>query len=170
MLTLFRWHTKRCPHDSRDYIKCQCPIWMDWTLPDGQRIRKSLGLKDWQAAQRRAREMEADGISSGGETVTIQKAIEAFEADAKTTVKPSTLKQYKIILGRLDAFAKEKGYVFLKQLGVVQVREFRNSWTTYSPRTSGKHIERVKRFFKWCVEKSLAQGLPRNAAQIPQSW
>jgi integrase len=96
--------------------------------------------------------MEADGITSAGETVTIEKAIEGFEADAKTTIKPSTLKQYKIILGRLDSFAKDKGYVFLKQLGVVQVREFRNSWTTYSPRTSGKHIERVKRFLKWCVE------------------
>ena len=71
MLTLFRWHTKRCPHDSRDYIKCQCPIWMDWTLPDGQRVRKSLGLKDWQAAQRRARDMEAEGIATAGETITI---------------------------------------------------------------------------------------------------
>jgi len=152
MLTLFRWHTKRCPHDSRDYIKCQCPIWMDWTLPDGQRVRKSLRLKDWQAAQRRAREMEADGIPSAGEAVTVRKAIEAFEADAKNAVKPSTLKQYKIILGKLNAFAKDKGYVFLTQLGVVQVREFRNSWTTYSPRTSGKHIERLKRFFRWCVE------------------
>jgi hypothetical protein len=76
---------------------------MDWTLQDGQRIRKSLGLKDWQAAQRRAREMEADGISSGGETVTVQQAIEAFENDVKTDIEPSTLKQYKIILGRLDA-------------------------------------------------------------------
>jgi hypothetical protein len=114
MLTLFRWHTKRCPQDSRDHIKCQCPIWMDWTLPDGQRVRKSLGLKDWQAAQRRAREMEADGITSAGEAVTIDKAIEKFEADAKTTVKTSTLKQYKIILGRLSAFAKRNGLCFLE--------------------------------------------------------
>jgi site-specific recombinase XerD len=169
MLTLFRWHKKRCPHDSRDYIKCQCPIWMDWTLPDGQRVRKSLGLKDWQAAQRRAREMEANGITSGGETVTIEKAIEAFEADAKTTVKPSTLKQYKIILGRLEKFAKEKGYVFLKQLGVVQVRDFRNSWTTYSPRTSGKHIERLKRFFRWCVENRWLEQSPATPLKSPKA-
>ena len=168
MLTLFRWHTKRCPHDSRDYVKCQCPIWMDWTLPDGQRIRKSLGLKDWQAAQRRAREMEADGIASAGEAVTVQKAIEAFEADAKNTIKSSTLKQYKIILSRLEAYSKEKGYVFLKQLGVVQVREFRNSWTTYSPRTAGKHIERLKRFFKWCGENNWIKDSPATPLKSPK--
>jgi integrase len=169
MLTLFRWHTKRCPHDGRDYVKCQCPIWMDWTLPDGQRIRKSLGLKDWQAAQRRAREMEADGIASASEVVTVQKAVEAFEADAKNTAKSSTLKQYKIILGRLDAFAKEKGYVFLRQLGVVQVREFRNSWTTYSPRTAGKHIERLKRFFKWCGKNDWIKGSPAAPHKSPKA-
>jgi site-specific recombinase XerD len=168
MLTLFRWHTKRCPHDSRDYIKCLCPIWMDWTLPDGQRVRKSLGLKDWQAAQRRARDVEADGITSAGEAVTIQKAIEAFEADAKNTVKSSTFKQYKIILGRLSAYAKEHGYVFLKQLGVVQVREFRNSWTTYSPRTAGKHFERLKRFFKWCLENHWIKDSPATPLKSPK--
>jgi hypothetical protein len=59
MLSLFRWHTKDCRHTTRDSRDCQCPIWYDWTLPDGQRIRKSLGLRDWQAAQQRARGMEA---------------------------------------------------------------------------------------------------------------
>lgn len=166
MLTLFRWHTKRCPHDSRDYVKCQCPIWFDWTLPDGKRIRKSLGLKDWQAAQRRAREMEAEGITTAGEAVTIGKAIKAFETDAEATVKPPTLKQYKIILGRLEKFSKDRGLVFLKQLDVPHLRDFRTSWTTYSPRTAGKHIERLKRFFRWCVEN---RWLPSSPAAVLKS-
>lgn len=153
MLNLFRWHTKRCPHDSRDYIKCQCPIWMDWTLPDGKRIRKSLGLKDWQAAQRRARDMEAEGIVSAGEkTVTVEKALDAFETDAANVIKASTLKQYKRLFRRMRAYCQSKGLVFLKQLTVVEVRNFRNSWSTYSPRTAGKHIEKLKRFFGWCQE------------------
>jgi site-specific recombinase XerD len=68
----------------------------------------------------------------------------------------------------LDAFAKEKGYVFLKQLGVVQVREFRNSWTTYSPRTAGKHIERLKRFFKWCGENQWLTVSPATPLKSPK--
>ena len=114
---------------------------------NGQRVRKSLGLRDWQAAQRRAREMEAGGITSVGQPVTVKKATEDFEKDAETNIQPSTLKQYKILLKRLNAFCHQRGLVFLRQLTVVEVRDFRNSWTTYSPRTAGKHIERMKRFF-----------------------
>jgi len=72
-----------------------------------------------------------------------RKAADDFERDAKNNIKPSALKQYKILFSRLNEFCKQHGYVFLRQLGVVQVREFRNSWTTYSDRNAGKHIERL---------------------------
>ncbi len=112
--------------------------------------------------------MEAEGITTAGEAVTIEKAINAFEADAKISVKPPTLKQYKIILGRLKTYSSERGFVFLKQLDVPQVRDFRNSWTTYSPRTAGKHIERLKRFFKWCVENRWLQSSPAIPLKSPK--
>lgn len=128
---------------------------MDWTQ-GSTRLQKSLGVRDWQAAQRRARDMEADGIDaySTGDSgaLTVQKATDDFQADAKNNIQTPTLKLYRILLTRLNDYCKQHGYIFLKQLGVVQVREFRNSWTTYSPRTAGKHIERLKRFFSWCVE------------------
>jgi site-specific recombinase XerD len=168
MLTLFRWHTKQCHYDSRHEKRCTCPIWFDWSMPNGKRLRKSLGLRDWQAAQRRAREMEADGITSSGEAVTILKAIEDFERDVENNIEASTLKQYKILLTRLNAFCQSHGYVFLKQLGVVQVREFRTSWDTWSPRTSGKHIERLKRFFNWCVENGWIQASPAKPLKTPK--
>jgi integrase len=167
MLTLFRWHTKRCPHDSRDYIKCQCPIWMDWTLPDGKRIRKSLGLKDWQAAQRRARDMEADGITAAGEAVTIQKAADAFESDAEKNVKPITLRKYRTPFKQLNAYCLGRGLVFLKQLSVVEVRDFRNTWTT-SPRTAGKNIARLKQFLNWCVENGWLESSPAQPLKVPK--
>ena len=168
MLNLYRRHVLKCPNDSRDALRCQCPIWMDWTLPDGERIHKSIGLRDWQAAQRRARDMEAEGITSGGEAVTIQKATDDFENDAKTTITDSTLKQYKFLFARLNDYSKAHGYIFLKQLGVVQIRDFRNSWTTYSPRTAGKHIERLKRFFTWCVENRWLESSPAKPLKSPK--
>jgi site-specific recombinase XerD len=137
-------------------------------MPNGERIRKPLGLRDWQAAQRRARDMEADGVTVVGEAVTVKKATDAFETDAKNNIEASTLKQYKILLSRLNAFCQSHGYVFLKQLGVVQVREFRGSWTTWSPRTSGKHIERLKRFFNWCVENGWLQDSPAKPLKTPK--
>jgi site-specific recombinase XerD len=168
MLNLFRRHTTKCPHDSREALKCHCPIWIDWTLPTGERLRKPLGLRDWQAAQRRARDMEADGITSVGEAVTVKKAIDDFQKDTKTTIEDTTLKQYRILLTRLNKFCEDHGYVFLKQLDVVQVREFRHSWTTYSPRTAGKHIERLKRFFNWCVENRWLESSPAKPLKNPK--
>jgi integrase/recombinase XerD len=172
MLTIFRYHSRMCPYDSRDEQRCRCAIHIDWTS-EGHRLQKSLGIRDWQAAQRRVRDMEADGIEAylAGDhnALTIQKATDAFETDAKNNIKASTLKQYKILFSRLNDYAKEHGLVFLKQWGVVQVREFRNSWITYSPRTAGKHIERLKRFFSWCVENGWLSVSPAKHLKSPKT-
>lgn len=168
MLNLFRWHTRKCPNDSRDSLRCQCPIWFDWTLPNGQRIRKSMRLRDWQAAQRRARDMEAEGITNVGQPVTVEKATADFQRDAENIIETTTLKQYRILLSRLNVFCRERGLVFLRQLNVVEVRDFRNSWTTYSPRTAGKHIERLKRFFTWCVENHWLDTSPAKPLKSPK--
>ncbi len=144
---------------------------MDWTQ-GSTRLQKSLSIRDWQAAQRRARDMEADGIDAyltgDSGALTVQKATDDFEADAKNIIQASTLKLYKILFARLNTYCKQRGYVFLKQLGVVQIREFRNSWTTYSPRTAGKHIERLKRFFSWCVENGWLEDSPANPLKSPK--
>jgi site-specific recombinase XerD len=169
MLNLYRRHIRKCPNDSRDDLRCSCPIWIDWTLPDGERVQKSLGLRDWQAAQRRGREMEAEGITTVGQPVTIKKAIEDFETDAAANnIQSTTLRQYKFLFSRLNAFCQQRGLVFLRQLTVVEVRDFRNSWTTYSPRTAGKHIERMKRFFSWCVENHWLDQSPAKPLKSPK--
>ena len=171
MLNLYRRHIRKCPNDSRDNLRCQCPIWMDWNQ-GSTRLQKSLGIRDWQAAQRHARDMEAEGIDAylmgDSGALTVLKATNDFEIDAKNNIEDTTLKQYRILLSRLNAYCKEHGYVFLKQLGVVQVREFRNSWTTYSPRTAGKHIERLKRFFSWCVENGWLEDSPARPLKSPR--
>ncbi len=177
MLNIYRRHIRKCPNDSRDAQKCRCPIWVDWvsSTRGGKRVRvqKSLGLRDWQAAQLRARDMEADGVddymAGEHEALTVKKATDDFETDAKNNIQASTLKQYKILLARLNMFCKERGIVFLKQLGVVEIRDFRNSWTTYSPRTAGKHIERLKRFFSWCVENGWLDKSPAKPLKSPKA-
>lgn len=176
MLNLYRRHLKKCPNDTRDSLRCQCPIWIDWASSSraGRRIRlqKSLGLRDWQAGQLKARDMEADGIDAymagKHDALTVQKAIDDFLIDAKNNVEPPTIKLYRILLSRLNTYCKERGLIFLRQLDVVAVRDFRNSWTTYSPRTAGKHIERLKRFFKWCEENGWLEKSPAKPLKVPK--
>jgi site-specific recombinase XerD len=172
MLRLYRRHVQRCPNDTRDALKCHCPIWMDWTQ-DNNRVHKAMGMRDWQAAQIRAREMEAAGIEAyeagKNSAITVEYAVEDFKKDLEKRVQDSTRKQYKILLDRLKAHCKQHHLVYLKQLGVVQVRDFRNSWTTYSPRTEGKHIERLKTFFTFCQDSGWIEKSPAKPLKSPKA-
>jgi integrase len=112
--------------------------------------------------------MESDGIVTAGEPITITKALDDFEKDSVNTIKATTLKQYVRLFKRMRAYCQGKGLVFLQQLTVVEVRDFRNSWTTYSPRTSGKHIEKLKRFFRWCNENGWINGNPAKPLRAPK--
>jgi len=162
MLTIWRRHENDCPHQhkGRDYQKCRCPIWMDWRI-SGKRIRRALGIRDWQAAQQRAREMEATGLTSGGAPVTIEDALDKFIGDATARgLKKPTLRKYDLLKRQLTVFCKDRGLVFLRQLDISQVREFRNSWKL-SARTAAKTLERLRSFLKFCVE---SEWLDKNPA------
>jgi hypothetical protein len=82
---------------------------MDWSSGT-TRLRESLELRDWQAVQRRVRDMEADEIDSyqtGDKgALIVQKATDDFEADAKNNLEPSAQRQYKILLA-LEVALKE---------------------------------------------------------------
>ena len=164
MLTLWRYHTQDCAHqhEGRDYAKCRCPIWMDWRV-GGKRIRKSLKTRDWQIAQSRARDMEATGLTTGGAPITIEDALDKFIADANARgLRKPTLRKYDLLKRKLLAFCEDRGLVFLRQVDISQVREFRNSWKL-SARTAVKALERLRSFFKFCTESEWLEKNPAKA-------
>ena len=62
--------------------------------------------------------MEADGIDSRADTtLSVQKAIDDFLADAKNHLEASTQKQYRILFAKLNDFCKQHGFVFLPPIG-----------------------------------------------------
>jgi integrase len=168
MLNLWRRHTRKCPHDSREALKCQCPIWIDWTTASGERIRKPLGLRDWQAAQRRARDMEADGLTAIASPKTLKEATDDFLKDAESrNLKEATTRKYRLLFNSLESFCKEQGLVFLNQLHEEQIRSFRNGWTL-APRTAGKHLERLKSFFRFCQDNKYLKESPAAKLKPPK--
>src|SRR5260370_25281603 len=60
MLTVYRRHFRRCPHTSRHERRCQCPIAVEGTL-NGEGMRKSLGLRSLESAQKLVCEWEGRG-------------------------------------------------------------------------------------------------------------
>ena len=87
MLILFRRHLRSCPHNSRSYRRCKCPIQVEGSLA-GQKIRKSLDLTNWEAAQNRVREWEVKGEIrvnrlGEGELPTVERALGLFMEDSR---------------------------------------------------------------------------------------
>jgi hypothetical protein len=91
---------------------------------------RPLGLRDWQAAQQRARDIKADGLIQGGVAPTIEDASEKFLSDAKARqLREPTIYKYRLLLKQLKAFATDKGLVFISDFDPENTRLFRESWT-----------------------------------------
>jgi integrase/recombinase XerD len=113
MLTTYRRHRKECERRSegRKYRRCRCPIWVDGFLA-GQEIRKSLDTADWQKAQDKIREWEAQDSEprNAAEPVMIEQAGNKFIKDAKARkLNESTIYKYNLLFKQLKTFAQKGG-------------------------------------------------------------
>jgi site-specific recombinase XerD len=191
MLNLFRLHKKSCSAErgDRKFRRCQCPIHVEG-MCGGKPIRESLKTTNWQAAQTRVSAAEARGdwraaqdTVEAGEPTTIEAASKRFldEIEHGRRLNDATLKKYRLMLSDLAHFAGEKGFRYVKELGLVQLREFRDSWSyetpelqtpdgrvvprraPLSPRTALKKLERLRSFTRFCLE---AEWIEKNWAKM----
>src|ERR1700674_1556897 len=130
MLTIYRRHTRNCGHrnEGRKYRRCRCPIWVDGCLA-GDEIRKAMGLRDWEEAQRRLREWEAENrvtATDDAQPITVEYATQEFEKEATPrNLKPRTIYKYKLLFRQLKGFAEAEGIRYLKELDTPVLRKFR---------------------------------------------
>jgi integrase/recombinase XerD len=162
VLSIFRLHGPRCSakkskHD-RTYRRCSCPIHVEGKCGD-RFLRQSLHTTNWQRAQKLTVEAEARGSwdplpeEARAQPITIAEATARFLKDAETgrRLSEATLRKYRLMFKRLEKFAAKKGFLYLKQLDLNALREFRESWEL-GPRTAMKKLERVKAFFRFATE------------------
>jgi hypothetical protein len=64
---IFRRHIPPCVHTSREQVKCECPLWVDWN-DQGIRVVQSLKTSNWELGKAKAREMELRGIHASRAT------------------------------------------------------------------------------------------------------
>ena len=169
MLVLWRRHTDDCSHkdEGREYLKCRCSIWIDWRI-GGKRIRKPLNTRDWQAAQIRARQMEAEGIVSEVVPQTTGQCTKRFLDDAKARgLRESTVYKYKLILDQLERFGEGAGITFISGFNVEDLHSFRNSWMNRG-QSAVKKLEHLKSFFRFCSESAWVKDNPCKLIRPPK--
>jgi integrase/recombinase XerD len=170
MLTIYRRHLKACPHKSRYYRRCQCPVWVQGTLR-GETIREALDLTSWEAATNVVREWEAKGKlrSDSAGVPTITEAIAKHLADAKArNLREPTIRLIQTLIEKsFLAWCEDKGYRYLSEIGVDEAREFRASWT-FAPITAAKKLERLSSFFRFCHDAGWIDRNPVKAVGRPK--
>lgn len=169
----------------KDWKRCECPIFLSGTLARTFR-RVNTGRWEWNAARAIALEREVQGtwdeqaqkeakimpevvvppqlseqIVHDQTGVTIERAIAAFTAEFEEDAAPNTQKKYRLLLGKLKAFAEFKGYVMIGQWTPMDIREMR-SWWDVAPQTAAKNMSTIKAFFEYCVAN---EWLIRNPAR-----
>lgn len=166
MLTIFRRHLKSCPHTSRDYRRCKCPIHVEGTLA-GVPIRKSLDLTSWEAAQTLIRDWETKGKLGGVAAPGIREAAERFQGEIEASgVRDTTMVLVRRVLVHFLAWCDEKGYRRLSEIGIDEARAYRASWT-YKPMTATKKLERLRSFFRFCHDSGWVERNPFAKVKAP---
>lgn len=171
----------RCRKEQkRECHCCRCPIWADAYLVDGsskvrKRIRKSLDTGDWSKALRRAAEIESQRAlpieisSEKAEPTTIAKSQEMYLGDAaKRGLRKATIDRHRIIFKQLQVFTEARGLKYLNQLTAERLTGFRAGWKGNSPLADVKKLERMKSFFRFCVERGWLAENPARALRNPK--
>jgi len=126
----------------------------------GRFVRRSLDLRNWEAANRLAREWEVNGPEN---TVSMRDAISRYLKDAEARkLKEGSLRKYRQSVKDLEMFGSRP----LRSITVEDLRLVRESWAI-SGTTMLKRLEMIKAFFRFCVDSGWLQSNPAKAIKPP---
>ncbi len=162
MLTLFRRHLRTCKHSSkgRSYRSCGCPISVEGTLR-GEYVRRSLDLRNWEAANKLVREWEVNGPVA---VVTVKEATDRFVSDRESMrLSEAMMRKYRLVAKELsDHF----GDTPLRSVTTDSLRRLRESWKL-APITMQKRLEMVRKFFNFCMDSDWIEKSPARGVEAP---
>jgi len=160
MLTIYRRHRDKCKFKGRR-AKCFCPIWVQGTL-EGEKIRQSLDLTNWEAATKKIREWEVAGKKN---VVTIETAMKRFIADLNSRgLSPDTVRKFELLRDELVAMFAT---LPMNRLTPDDLAKFREGWD-FKPSTARKKLERLRSFFKFCNERKWIADNPAKPLRPPK--
>lgn len=129
----------------------------NWTRPS---------TRDWQKANQRARQMEVTGEQGD---CLIEKACQDFLSDCLARgLRESSLYKYRLLLSRLQMFAKDKGLGHVRQFNLEMAAKFRESWTNKGT-AARKKLESLRTFFKFCHQRGWIDSNPAASLKMPNN-
>jgi len=161
VLTIYKRHLSSCPHRSRTYKKCACPVWAQGTL-QGKPLRKSLDVRSWEAAQKIVRDWEAGGKK---EVPAIEEAGRRMIADLSSRgLTEETIGKFEILKSEL---CERFSGISVGSITSDDLASFRETWKC-RPSTARKKLERLRSFFKFCIDRDWIGKNPASALKYPK--
>jgi len=161
MLTIWRRHTKTCPHRTkgRDVLKCSCPLWADGYIHGKRVLRQSLKTRDMARARKHAVALE----SSDTQTFKpIADAVIAFLEHCESEgLKFSTVRKYRNSLNHLKAFCETRKIDAIGELTTDHLDAFR-AGRALKPISSSKELQLLRQFCGFSFDRRWAN---ENAAK-----
>jgi len=176
MLHLYTRHLAKCAHSGdAHWRRCHCPKWIRGVLLNGTKIRRSTQTGSWEAAEKLARELEAE-IDPEREKIearrefTLREAIETFLGDQKARgLGKETQKKYRGFLERqFLVWADSRKMKLLAKVSPAELTKFRASWSNGETTTHRKH-EILASFFRFCQRNELIGKDPMDALKRPKT-
>ena len=155
MLKVEKRHRTDCRYSQYDraHTKCTC-AYRAIGMVNGVFVRRGLKTSNYEIALKKVRAWELEGSAREAQAVTIEAAVGAFMRDiAARNWQDSTKRKFGTLLeGRLLDYAPQVGYRLLGELDLNAITEFRATWED-APLTALKNIERLRAFFRFCVDR-----------------
>lgn len=172
MFTAYRRHEKTCKYASRgrNHFRCGCPIYADDCSHDSrERIRKSLGTRDWEQALATVLEWNKAGVPcETSEPLSVEAAIEIFKKSMTVrNLKSDTISKYELMFKGLRAFAAERNIKHIAGLTKEAMHEFRATWPEKNL-TAQKKLDRLKAFGNFAVEIGWLPSSPAAGMKSPR--
>jgi integrase len=147
-LRLFRRHTSTCVVERSAYKNkknvihlCECPIWVEGSMPGLKVPRQSTGMTDWEMAQKYREDLlkRARSQHTNSAGYTIAECIETYIEAQEQEVKAKTLNHHQLALDRFHAFCGRREIVYMSQLNVDLIETFKVSgWPKSIKKASSK--------------------------------
>jgi integrase/recombinase XerD len=170
MLQIYRRHLKSCPHTSRSYRRCSCPIWVQGTLR-GETIRRALDVTSLEAASNLVTHWNATGVIGAvkEELPRIDVAVAKYldDARARHLAEATISKLTTIFEKQFLAWTRDMGLRYLRELTPERLTAWRSAWQDAALAASKKY-QRAVGFFYFCMRMKWLSENPMKSLHPPK--
>ena len=175
VITVFVRHSADCKYkDDEFWKKCNCRKHLRWTAPDpkhpgkNKQFRIKAGTRAWAVAEelkwKKEAQFEGKPTTPENEQQTIEAAIQRF-LDSKRVqgIDAQVVKKYERELERLSAFFSKKSKLFVSEIRLEYLDEFRGTWAGLYPSSATRQQvqTRLRGFLRYCFDARWLDRIPR---------